>query len=77
MPRRPAQITQADVARIIRAAKQAGVSEVVVKVGEQSVIVSRARKAPGRRPLLPPARLGRQFLRIDPTIGDPRARVIG
>ena len=39
MPRRPAQITQADVARIIRAAKQAGVSEVVVKVGEQSVIV--------------------------------------
>jgi uncharacterized protein YkvS len=39
MPRRPAQITQADVARIIRAAKQAGASEVVVKVGEQSVIV--------------------------------------
>ena len=39
MPRRPAQITQADVARIIRAAKQAGASEVVVKIGEQSVIV--------------------------------------
>jgi hypothetical protein len=39
MPRRPAQITQADVARIIRAAKQAGAAEVVVKVGEQSVIV--------------------------------------
>jgi hypothetical protein len=39
MPRRPAQATQADVARIIRAAKQAGASEVVVKVGEQSVIV--------------------------------------
>jgi len=39
MPRRPAQITQADIARIIRAAKQAGASEVVVKVGEQSVIV--------------------------------------
>ncbi len=39
MPRRAAQITQADVARIIRAAKQAGASEVVVKVGEQSVIV--------------------------------------
>jgi uncharacterized protein YkvS len=39
MPRRPAQITQAEVARIIRAAKQAGASEVVVKVGEQSVIV--------------------------------------
>lgn len=39
MPRRPAQITQADVARVIRAAKQAGASEVVVKIGEQSVIV--------------------------------------
>jgi hypothetical protein len=39
MPRRPAQITQADVARIIRAAKHAGASEVVVKIGEQSVIV--------------------------------------
>ena len=39
MPRRAAQITQAEVARIIRAAKQAGASEVVVKIGEQSVIV--------------------------------------
>ena len=39
MPRRPAQITQAEVARIIRAAKQAGASEVVVQVGDQSVIV--------------------------------------
>ena len=39
MPRRAAQITQADVARVIRAAKQAGASEVEVKIGEQSVIV--------------------------------------
>jgi hypothetical protein len=39
MPRRPAQITQADVARIIRAAKQAGASEVVVPVGESNVVV--------------------------------------
>jgi 2-iminoacetate synthase ThiH len=39
MPRRPAQVTQAEVARIIRAAKQAGASEVVVKIGEQSIIV--------------------------------------
>ena len=39
MPRRPAQITQADVARVIRAAKQAGATEVVVRIGEQSVIV--------------------------------------
>ena len=39
MPRRPAQITQADVARVIRAAKQAGAAEVVIQLGEQSVIV--------------------------------------
>jgi hypothetical protein len=38
MPRRPAQVTQADIARVIRAAKQAG-AEVVVKIGEQSLIV--------------------------------------
>ena len=39
MPRRPAQITQADVARVIRAAKQAGASEVVVPVRETLVVV--------------------------------------
>ncbi len=39
MTRRPATIRQADVARIIRAAKQAGASEVIVKIGDQSVIV--------------------------------------
>jgi hypothetical protein len=39
MSRRPASITQADVARVIRAAKQAGATEVIVPVGEQSVIV--------------------------------------
>jgi hypothetical protein len=30
MPRRPAKITQADIARAIRAAKSAGASEVIV-----------------------------------------------
>jgi hypothetical protein len=39
MARRPAQITQAEIARIIRAAKQAGASEVVLKVRDQAVIV--------------------------------------
>jgi hypothetical protein len=39
MPRRGAQITQAEIARIIRAAKQAGATEVLVPVGEKSVIV--------------------------------------
>jgi hypothetical protein len=30
MPRRPAKVTQADIARAIRAAKQAGASEVTI-----------------------------------------------
>ena len=51
MPRRPAQITQAEVARIIRAAKQAGASEVVVKIGEQSVIVRLGHSTAMEKPL--------------------------
>jgi hypothetical protein len=39
MSRRPASLTQADVARVIRAAKQAGAAEVEVKIGDQSAIV--------------------------------------
>jgi hypothetical protein len=39
MSRRPAAITQADIARVIRAAKRAGATEVIVPVGQQSVIV--------------------------------------
>ena len=39
MSRRHAQITQADVARVIRAAKQAGASEVVVPVGDKLLTV--------------------------------------
>jgi hypothetical protein len=39
MSNRPARFTQAEVARVIRAAKQAGASEIVVKIGDQSVIV--------------------------------------
>jgi hypothetical protein len=41
MPRRPATITQADLARVIRAAKQAGATEVEVRVGDRSSIVVR------------------------------------
>jgi hypothetical protein len=37
--RRRATITQADVARVIRAAKQAGATEVIVPVGEQFLTV--------------------------------------
>jgi hypothetical protein len=32
MPRRPAKITQADISRAIRAAKEAGASEVTIDV---------------------------------------------
>ena len=41
MSRRPAAITQADVARAIRAAKQTGAAEVEVRLGGQSSIVIR------------------------------------
>ncbi len=39
MSRRAAQITQADIARIIRAAKQAGATEVVVHLNGGEVTV--------------------------------------
>ena len=51
MSRRPATITQAEVARIIRAAKQAGASEVVVKIGEQSLIVKLGQSTAQEKPL--------------------------
>jgi hypothetical protein len=41
MPRRAATITQADVARVIRAAKAAGATEVEVRVGGQAQIIVR------------------------------------
>jgi hypothetical protein len=41
MSRRPASITQADVARVIRAAKQAGAAEVEVRIGDQAAILIR------------------------------------
>ena len=53
MPRRPAQITQADIARVIRAAKQAGAIEVVVKVGDQSLIVRLTPSTGVQAPLAP------------------------
>jgi hypothetical protein len=51
MPRRPAFVTQADIARIIRAAKQAGAVDVVIKVGEQSVVVRLTPSTPAESPL--------------------------
>jgi hypothetical protein len=39
MPRRPALLTQADIARAIRAARQAGAAEVEVRIGDASIVV--------------------------------------
>jgi hypothetical protein len=39
MPRRPALLTQADIARAIRAAKQEGAREVEVRVGDKATII--------------------------------------
>jgi hypothetical protein len=47
MPRTPASITQADVARVIRAAKQAGAAEVVYRVGNGSAFVIRIAPSTG------------------------------
>ena len=60
MSRRPATITQADIARAIRAAKQEGAREVEVRVGDKVAIVSDS----GRRPqgaILALKRAGRLF----------------
>jgi hypothetical protein len=52
MARRPATVTQADIARAIRAAKQSGAAEVEVRIGDRSVIIihispSTGTEAPG------------------------------
>ena len=41
MSRRPAVITQADIARAIRAAKQTGAAEVEVRIDGQSTVLIR------------------------------------
>jgi hypothetical protein len=46
MSRRPASFTQADVARVLRAAKQIGAPKVELKVGDTTVVVSLDPKKP-------------------------------
>jgi hypothetical protein len=41
MSRQPTHITQADIARAIRAAKQTGAAEVEVRIGDQGAIIIR------------------------------------
>jgi hypothetical protein len=49
--RRPANFTQADVARVLRAAKQAGVT-VEIKIGDMVVTVSPGEKPVDDQPLV-------------------------
>jgi hypothetical protein len=53
MPRRPARLTQADIARAIRAAKQVGAAEVEVRVGGASILVRLAPSTGAETPLEP------------------------
>jgi 2-iminoacetate synthase ThiH len=55
MSRRPATFTQADIARAIRAAKQAGAAEVVVQVGADTRIVVRINSTGDQAAPLAPA----------------------
>lgn len=51
MPRRLASVTQADIARAIRAAKQAGAAEVEVRIGDSSIVVRIAPSTGTQTPL--------------------------
>lgn len=50
MSRRPAAFTQADVARIIRAAKQAGASKAEVRIGDQATVLIHLSTASDQEP---------------------------
>jgi hypothetical protein len=52
--RRPATITQADIARAVRAAKQAGAAEIEVRMGDQTAIVIRLNLSTGDEKRLEP-----------------------
>ena len=52
MSRRPAAITQADVARAIRAAKQAGAAEIELRLGEKATILIRIAPSTDAEPAL-------------------------
>jgi hypothetical protein len=54
MRRRPAEFTQAEIARAVRAAKQAGASEVVIKRKDNAELIIRIGQSPaGEVPLVP------------------------
>ena len=49
MPRRCANVTQADLARAIRAAKQAGAGEVEVRIEGRAAIIIRIEPSTGEK----------------------------
>jgi hypothetical protein len=53
MSRRPATVTQADIARIVRAAKQAGAAEVEVRIdgATATFLVRIASSTPTEKPI--------------------------
>lgn len=53
MSRRPATITQADIARIIRAARDAGAAEVELRINGEPVIVRLTSSTGSDAPLAP------------------------
>ena len=52
MSRRAAAITQADIARVIRAAKQEGAAEVEVRLGDRASVLIRIAPSTKSNPLL-------------------------
>lgn len=53
MSRRAATITQADVARVIRAAKQAGAKEIELRIGGEVVLIRIDSSTPSEVTLAP------------------------
>jgi hypothetical protein len=49
MSRRPASVTQADIARALRAAKQAGASEVEIRISDRDAIIIRIGPSTGEK----------------------------
>jgi hypothetical protein len=56
LSRRPAAVTQADVARAIRAAKQTGAAEVEIRIGGQASILIRLNSSTGEESPLEPTK---------------------
>ena len=53
MPGSPASITQADIARAIRAAKKSGAAEVEIRIGNATIVIRIASSTSLEKPLEP------------------------